>query len=432
MLRNAILGAGVFAALLAVLIFSGKIPLGGQDERAQGEVVLWGTLPESQMNKVVQEFNPQAKTYRVVYKQVREEVFGQTLLEALANGTGPDLVLAPYQTLLAQAPRIYPFPLASLGEKAFKDMYVDGASIFFTPSGALALPVSIDPMVLYYNRTLFSKHGFSNPPAYWDEVVNVVPTLTTRTNQGQFLESGIALGAPNTLYAKDIIMAIVGQLGQVPVLTKYDEQGAPFSIVTVNNSVDEGGDVLPLSAVTRYFVQFADPSQPTYAWNQFAGNADDQFVAERLAMYVGYASELSVLRARNPKGEFEMTFFPQTRNYNTFVTGMRMYGIATLRSSKNIITALNVEAQFAGPGVSSAIAGITGSAPAYRAYANTPGLDTVIARSMLVARGWYDSFQNESTAYVETMLADIVSGRYGVTDAVSMFVSRLRDVYDPN
>jgi ABC-type glycerol-3-phosphate transport system substrate-binding protein len=431
MLRKAILGAGIFAALLAVLIFSGKVPLGGDDQEAAGEVILWGTLPEPEMNKVVQEFNPQAKTYRVVYKQVREEVFSQTLLEALANGAGPDLIMAPYQILLAQAPRIYPFPAVSFGEKAFKDTYVDGAAVLYTPSGALALPVSVDPMVLFYNRTLFSKHGIPNPPSYWDEIVGMVPALTLANTQGQFQESGIALGAPNTTYGKDILMAIVGQLGQIPVLTQYNQDGA-FSTVLANSPVTEGGDVLPLSAATRYFVQFADPTQRTYSWSQYAGKADDQFVAEKLAMYVGYASELNTLRARNPKADLSMTYFPQTRGYNTFTMGMQMYGIAALKSSKNLVTALNVEAQFAGPGVSPTIAGILGAVPALRSYANTPGLDVVISRSMLVARGWYDSFPKESENYFASMMSDIINNRYGVTDAVGMFVSRLRDLYTPD
>ena len=65
MLRNILLGLGVFAALFSVLIFSGKLPIGNQDEEAKGEVALWGTIDEVLMNKVVQEFNPKATTYRV-------------------------------------------------------------------------------------------------------------------------------------------------------------------------------------------------------------------------------------------------------------------------------------------------------------------------------------------------------------------------------
>jgi ABC-type glycerol-3-phosphate transport system substrate-binding protein len=432
MLRNAILGVGILAALLAVLIFSGKLPIGNSSATTpQGEVVLWGTFPESEMNGIIQAFNPQAKTYRVTYREVRQEVFARTLLEALANGTGPDMIMAPYQIILSQTSRLYPFPVTSLSETVFKNTYVDGAAILYNPAGALALPVAMDPMVLFYNRTLFSNRGIANPPTYWDEVVSMTPRFTLSTAKNTFSQSAIALGTPGTPYAKDIMMAIVGELGQVPVLQQYNTEGASIFTVTANTPIESNQNVSPLATVARFFTQFSDPSQSTYTWNDFSGNADDNFVAEKLAMYIGYASELDTLRARNPKGEFEMTYLPQTRGYNTFSTGMNLYGIATLRSSKNPLAALNVEAQFAGGSISPSIAASIGAIPALRAYATTPGINDVLSHSMLVSRGWYDAYYAESANLMATMIADIMNGRYGVNDAVTLFITRLQDVYSP-
>lgn len=434
MLRNILLGAGVFAALFAVLIFSGKLPIGKNNaaNTPQGEVVLWGTFPETQMNAIIQSFNPKAKTYRVTYTEVREDVFAQKLLEALANGTGPDMIMASHQVLLSQESRLYPFPASSFSEKAFKDTYVDGASLFFTPGGALALPVSIEPMVLFYNRTLFSKQGIVNPPATWDDVASMASKLTLSNDKNQFIESGISLGAPNTPYAKDILMAIVQEIGQTPVLKQYNQDGTPRITVLANTATTNSNNVLPLSTAVRFFTQFADPLKSTYSWNQFSGNADDQFVAEKLAMYVGYSGELATFRARNPRGDFAMTYLPQAKGYNTFATGARMYGIATLKSSKNPVAALTVEAQFAGAGISPSISSIVGGVPALRAYSLTPGLDDVIARSMLVAKGWHDSFSSKSTGYVVTMISDVLNSRYSVSDASNLFVSRLQDLYTPH
>jgi ABC-type glycerol-3-phosphate transport system substrate-binding protein len=149
MLRNILLGAGVFAALFSILIFSGKLPIGKGAAKAKGEVALWGTLPEQQMNRVVQEFNPKAESYRVTYREIPQAQFNQTLLEALANGSAPDLIIAPHQLILANQSRLYPFPIASFSEKTFKDTYVDGAGILFSSAGALALPVSVDPLCFF-------------------------------------------------------------------------------------------------------------------------------------------------------------------------------------------------------------------------------------------------------------------------------------------
>jgi ABC-type glycerol-3-phosphate transport system substrate-binding protein len=429
MLPKILLGVGIFAAVFSVLIFSGKISIGQKQNTPTGEVVLWGTFPETQMNKIIQEFNPKAKTYRVSYKEVREENFSQSLVEALANGNGPDLILAPYQTILSQSSRLYSFPI---DEKTYKDNYIDGASIFYNTGGSLALPVSVEPMVLFYNRTLLSKHGIVNPPLYWGEVAEIVPQITLQNNKGQFVESGIALGAPNTPYAKDILMSIVQQLGQVPVLKKTNQgSGSTLLNVTANEPIVADGDIHPLASALRYFTQFADPTQKTYSWNQFSGNADEQFVAEKLGMYIGYSGDLEILRARNPRAEIEMAIFPQTKEYTTFRTGMRMYGIATLKTSKNLAVALTVQSQFAGAGISPSLASIVGGVPAFRGYLSSQGLDPVIKQSLLNARGWQDSFETQSTQQVYTMISDVLNNRQTITEAASTFVTRLQDIYTP-
>lgn len=431
MLRNILLGAGVFAALLSVLLFSGKISFGSNEEKPMGEVQLWGTIPETTMSRIVQQFNPEARDYRITYREIPEATFNETIIEAVANGAGPDLIIAPHQVILANSARVYPFPKSSFSEKAFKDTYVDGASVLFTPNGAIALPVSIDPLVLFYNRTLFSKAGFVGPPTYWDEVVNMVQPLTISDQRGGFTQSAIALGAPNVPYAKDILMATVGQLGQVPVIRRYPDGGAPYLSVTANAPAVEGGDVFPLATAARFFSQFADATKNTYTWSQYASRADNVFVAEKLGMYVGQASELATLRARNPKMDIEMSYLPQTRGYNTFVTGGEMYAIATLASSRNLTTAMTVQSQLAGGTYSALIAEGIGATPALRAYAGTPGLPEVVSRSMLVTKLWIDSMPSKSTPLIATLLSDIINGRSVASDAASVFVARLQDLYTP-
>lgn len=430
MLRTILLGVGIVSVLFALLIFSGKLPVGSKSTALVGDVAVWGTIPEESISLPISQFNAKANTYAVRYSYVPEENFNQKLLEALASGTGPDMILAPYQHILTQRERVYPFPVASFPEKMFKDTFVDGASIFFSPKGALAFPVAVDPMVLLYNRAILSKHGIVNPPKFWSDVEAITPELTIRY-KAQFLESAIALGSPSVLYIKDILMAMVWQLGQTPVLLEYAPDGSVRTNITMNAARVENADatVYPLASALRFVTSFSDPAQKVFTWSDSLGRADDRFVAEKLAMYVGYSSEYRTLKARNPRGEYEMTYLPQVQGYNTFVTGMRMYGIATLKTTRNPQVAFTVQSQFSSGDMGITLANAVGGVPGLRQYALTQGLDPVIAKSMLVARGWYDVYPQETGVLISTMISDTVNRRFGVNDAANMFVQRLRTFY---
>ena len=430
MFKTIIISAGILAAVLALLMFSGKISLGGGARALSGQIEVWGTLPQEQMDSLITQYNNQAKTYRIVYKFVKEDTFSNALVEALASGVGPDAIIAPYQKILEQAPKIYPFPASSFSEKDYKDTYVNGASIFWTPQGALALPVSLEPLVLFFNRTLLAKHGVVSPPAYWGDINTLAPTLTVSSPQGGFVESAIALGAyGNVPNAKDILSTVVAQLGQEMVIKQVNSEGQSSYTVTANIPVKEGGDVIPLTSVLRYYMEFSDPTKTKYTWNQFMPNAQDQFVAEKLAMYIGYFGEGKTMKERNQKVDFDATYLPQTKDYNTFVTGMRMYGFATLRVAKNPNVALKVESDFGSLNWSGQIASIIGAVPPHKAYVTQQGVPEVLRRSNLVARGWFDIKPQVSSQVFEQMIREVTSGKSDITDAVQSFVSRLQDKY---
>lgn len=431
MFRIVIISAGLVAAFIAVLIFSGRLPIGQKATKIpQGNLVIWGTLPQNEMENFVFQYSNESKGQQISYRFIREEDFSETLVEALASNQGPDAIIAPYQKILEQAKRIYPFPAASFPEKTYRDMYVDGTSIFWTQRGALALPVAIEPMVLFFNRTLLSKHGITLPPEYWDEFNDMTPRLTVKSNQGVFSESAIALGAYNNVpYVKDILSTIIHQLGQSIVFRQVNSDGKEINTVTANNPLEEGGDVLPLATALRFFMEFSNPEKARYTWNQFLPNAQDQFVAEKLAMYIGYAGEAKTIRERNQRIDFDMAVLPQTRGYNTLVTGMKLYGMATLNDSSNKELAFSVQSKLASLGWSTVIANSVGAVPPQRAYLSQPGVAEVLRKSNLVARGWYDNKPKESSPLFESMVRDVTGGRTDVSQAAAQFVQRLQAKY---
>src|SRR5258708_35876802 len=87
----------IAAAVFGIMVFSGAIPLGSQNNKTggQGTVVLWGTVSSLKMAPIIENFNLANPTFGVKYVQKYPETFDQDLLEALASGTGPDRFRMP-------------------------------------------------------------------------------------------------------------------------------------------------------------------------------------------------------------------------------------------------------------------------------------------------------------------------------------------------
>lgn len=43
-----------------------------------------------------------------------------------------------------------------------------------TKDSIIAFPLTIDPLVMYWNRDILSNAGIVKPPAYWDEIYSIV------------------------------------------------------------------------------------------------------------------------------------------------------------------------------------------------------------------------------------------------------------------
>jgi multiple sugar transport system substrate-binding protein len=112
-------------------------------------------------------------------------VIDDTLLPALSAGNGPDIVAMPAERLPVYADR---GAFASLD-----DFYADptsnaaavnpGAVEMVTVGGTkYGVPTGFVPLALYYNKTLLEAAGVTEPPADWDEWVEVAKKLTVDEN----------------------------------------------------------------------------------------------------------------------------------------------------------------------------------------------------------------------------------------------------------
>ncbi len=402
-------------AVLGVLVFSGAIPIGSDEEAGSlGTVVLWGTAKTETMAALLEEFNNANPTFVVKYVQKSVDTFDQDLLEALAGGTGPDMFFLPDNLAFHYANKIFTIPYQSYSLARFKNTFAGAGEIFLTAKGILAFPISIDPLVMYYNRSTLDANSIIYPPAFWDEISALVPVITKKDDSNKIIKSTVALGHfSNVVHAKDIISTLFMQAGN-PIVGQKD--GVFSSSLSVLNPKYN------LASVLQFYTDFADPNKDVYSWNKSFPNSNDAFSAENLTFYFGYASELASLVNRNPNQNFLAAPFPQIRNANFKLTNARVSGIALLSSSKNFNTAFTAASLLATGDFASKFALALGVAPARRdllALKPQDSYSPIFYDSALYARSWLDPSPKDTDNIFRRMIDGVLSNNMTAPDAIS-------------
>lgn len=424
-----IFGVGL---VVGVLIFSGLIPIGQKSKDgvagAVGKVTLWGTVKRDVLSQQLSDFNDTNKTFTVSYVEKNPITFNTELIEALASGIGPDMIMLPTDSILRYTDKIYPVPYASYPERTFRDTFITEATLYLSSKGVMAFPMTVDPMVMYYNRAIFENAGIAVPPTTWEDIVALVPTLTKRDQQGVIIQNAVALGEyDNVTNAKDVATLLMLQRGNGLVAI---EQNKPFSVVENGSRTSK----TPVKDALAFYTGFANPTNTDlYSWNKSFPQSRDQFIAGKLAIYFGYASELFAIQGRNPNLNFDITAIPQVKGTTEPITFGKTTGIAVLKSSKNLNTSiiaasLMSSSNFVATYVSNLSQAGINFVPARRdLLVQTPSsyYAPIIYRAGLTSRGWYDPHDEGSDAVFQQVINGINSGLYTTDTAVEALSTRL-------
>ncbi len=403
-----------FSAVIGVLIFSGAIPIGKGDQAgALGTVVMWGTVKADGMLGALEEFNILNPSFVVKYVQKPATTFDADLLEALATGTGPDMILLPDNLAYHYANKLVTIPYTSYPLANFKSTFVGASDVFLTPNGILAFPLTVDPFMLYYNVSMLDTNGITFPPKTWDELVEMVPKLTKKDDTNKILKSTVALGqTSNIANMKDILSTLFLQAGN-PIITIRD--GSPVPTLAESNS----GSGLPLAL--DFYKSFADPSTQSYSWNKSFPEARDAFGREETAFYFGYGAELVSLIRQNPNQNFFVAPVPQINGSNFNLTMAHVMGIGILSSSRNITTAFTAASLMSSSSFADKFRTSYALSPARRDLLNKKPADMyspVFYNSALFARSWLDPAPVETKNIFKNMVDAVLSNAMTSDNAI--------------
>jgi ABC-type glycerol-3-phosphate transport system substrate-binding protein len=421
----------VLISVFSVCIVIGLIVFAMQKSASSANHVtltVWGTISTDAFNADYGASSIKAnKEITVNYVQKNTSTFDTDFVQALADGVGPDMVILRDDLVYQERNRLFTVPYSSLSLNSFDSIFIQEAQTYLTPQGIVALPLMVDPMVMYWNRDLFSSNFVAQPPKYWDQFSDtsgtpgLISTITHRDTNANVTQSALALGEwDNVDNAKEILATLMLQAG-TPISGR-DQQGAEISAL---NSNPNNAPIQPSDAAVSFYTQFANPTSPTYTWNASLPDSLNFFLSGNLATYFGFASELFSIQQKNPNLNFDVTYMPQIRPAGTDTAKQsvfaHMYGISIVKQSRNIPTAFTAMTALVEPAAITALDGVTSLPPVRTdllAAKPTNPYQVVFYNSALISAGWVDPNGTGSSQIFRTMIQSIDNGSARVSDAL--------------
>lgn len=386
-----------------------------------GLVTVWGTIPEEDFEQVNNYLKDKKEIKQTIsYLYIEPKDFDNTLTTALAEGGGPDVVMLTDDKLVRHEGKLFVTSFEFYPERLFKDTFLEAGEIFLTKEGVVGFPLLVDPMVMYWNRTLFTETGQSLPPKYWDELLTLVPDLTQKDSNREITKSAIAMGDyQNIKHAKELLTTLLLQAGDEIVERNLEyEPGVELFTVVFDDKFDF--TVAPAIAAVNFYTQFANPSRAVYTWNRSRDNSLDAFVAGDVAVYFGFASEFSTIRQKNPNLNFDVAVIPQSRTGQSATYG-KVLALAIPKNSQNIVKSYPFIQTMIQPETVSIISDILFLPPVRRdllAGDSGNAFMQTFHNSALLAKNVYDLNPEESNNIFREMIESVVSGKLTTSEAV--------------
>ncbi len=329
---------------LSVFVFVGQGCIGGGGSTA-GQTIPQVTLEywrvfdgEESFRTTINAYRALHPNVRINYRRLRFDEYEQELLQAFAEGRGPDILSIHNTWMKEYQPLLQPMPASvtivqqeqrgslrkevvnvavekpTISQKNLREQYVDTVplDVILTDPDAqqgsadkiYGLPLSVDTLALFYNRDLLNSAGIATPATDWQTLMDHVETLTTLNTSGDVLQAGIPLGtAENVERSADILSLLMMQTGT----NMTDERGR----IAFHTAPAGFANDLPAVNALQFYTDFARPVQSVYTWNDDMPNSFEAFTNGTAAYFLGYSYHTPLIQTAAPRLNFGVSTVPQ-------------------------------------------------------------------------------------------------------------------------
>ena len=313
-------------------------------------LTFWQAFDDSDaFTEIIAKYQALHPNITIEYKKFRYEEYENELLNAWAEDRGPDIFAVQNTWIKKYQAKITPMPaeitmayqvetgtvkketvtqlktVKSLTTRELKNNFPDivSSDVILEDGNIYGLPLSIDTLVLFYNRDLLNSAGITNPPLYWNkEFQQNVKKLTKQDPKKGIVQSGVALGTSKNINRfSDILSVLMMQNGAV--MTNGNQITFQAMPETMTGNYNPGLEAL------RFYTDFANPNKEVYCWNNDMPNSLEAFTSGSLAMFFGYSFNIEQIRAQSPKLNFGIAKLPQIEG-NSLEVNFANYWVDTV------------------------------------------------------------------------------------------------------
>lgn len=415
---------------------------------------------EDAFKEIIQAYREIHPNINIEYRKLRYEEYEDALLEAWAEDRGPDMFTIHNSWVNAYASKILPMPaslrLPYVAERDKRTGEVEKADYrqvaTWSPNDirtgfaeavyqdvvregeVMGLPLSVDSLALFYNRTMLDNAQITAAPKTWLEIKEAVKRLTLQDEAGDIVQAGIALGtADNINRASDILSLLMMQNG-----TQMVDASGREAMFHKASSFASDKSYRPGMEALRFYTDFALPSKEVYSWNEESPEASEAFVQGKLAMMLGYAYQLPLIRAQGAKINLGVAEAPHINQDGTDAMGSKVnvasYWVETVsKKTKDENYAWDFLMFAAGDEQAIKYLNKTRKPTALRSLVNEQAGEYDIApfaNQVLTAKSWYQGKNPQAAEEVfREMISLVIEGKSTAEEAIDYAAGKVNQTF---
>jgi len=321
--------------LVAVFLMTSGFGCKLQDEKTKEkmkEITLnyWRVWDdEDAFSDIIKDYEVTHPNIKINYRKFRNEEYESELLNAFAEDRGPDIFSIPQSWLRNYQAKIEPMPTQltmaysqlegtikkeqvvtlktspTPSLRQLKDLFADTvADDVVLRQQVYGLPLSLESLIMFYNKDILNQAGISQVPADWKSFQDASAKITKIDKDNNIILSGAAMGTgANVENSFDILSLLMMQNGA----TMATPLGLPTFFTSLKGAKQSEGET-----ALQFYTDFASPLKSVYSWNgSMASSAFETFLSGKAGFTFDYNFQIPTIRASAPKLNFGIAPAPQ-------------------------------------------------------------------------------------------------------------------------